>query len=87
MRLKKRYLITLSVIFVGNGVSEEVDWPLGVGNLLLFAEEKNVAAQPHPPSNQVQTCTFQVLLSEALKWYMSAKIPEGGEGFTFWPMD
>ena len=25
--------ITLSVIFVGNGVSEEVNSPLGVGNL------------------------------------------------------
>ena len=25
---------------------------------------------------------------EALKWYMSTKIPEGGEeGFTFWPTD
>ena len=51
------------------------------------AEEKNVAAQPHPPTNQVQTCIFQIPLGEALKWYMSAKIPEGGEGFTFWPTD
>ena len=41
-------------------------------------EEKNVAAQPHPPTNQVQTCIFQIPLGEALKWYMSAKIPERG---------
>ena len=40
-------------------------------------EEKNVAAQPHPPTNQVQTCIFQIPLGEA----------EAGEGFTFWPMD
>ena len=25
----------------------------------LFAEEKNVAAQAHPPTNQAQTCIFQ----------------------------
>ena len=30
--------MSLSVIFVGNGVSEEVNSPLGVGNLWLFAE-------------------------------------------------
>ena len=91
MRLKKFTLNNfLSVIFVSNGVSEEVNSPLGMGNLWLFAEEKNVAAQPHPPTNQVQTCIFQIPLGEALKWYMSAKIPEaggGGEGFTFWPTD
>ena len=46
-----------------------------------FAEEKNVAAQPPPPTNQVQTRIFQIPLGEALKWYMSAKIPEGGGGF------
>ena len=70
----------MSVIFVGNGVSEEVNSPLGVGNLWLFAEEKNVAAQPQPhlPTSQVQTCIFQIPLGEALKCYMSAKIPEGG---------
>ena len=81
--------MSLSVIFVGNGVSEEVNSPLGVGNLWLFAEErkKNFAAQPHPPANQVQTCIFQIPSGEALKWYMSAKIPERGEGFTFWPTD
>ena len=77
----------MSVIFVDNGVSEEVNSFLGVGNLWLFAEEKNVAAQPHPPTNQVQTCIFQMPLGEALKRYMSAKIPEEGEGFTFWPTD
>ena len=34
MRLKKTLpSITLSVVFVGNGVSEEVNSPLGVGNL------------------------------------------------------
>ena len=54
--------------------------PLGVGNPWLFAEEKNVA-------NQVQTCIFQIPLDEALKWYMSAKIPGAGEGVTVWPMD
>ena len=54
-----------------------------MGNLWLFAEEKNVAAQPHPPTNQVQTCIFQIPLGEALKWYMSAKIPEGGGEFHF----
>ena len=72
-----------------NTISEDVNSPLGVGNLWLFPEEKNVAAQPHPwpPTNQVQTCIFQIPLGEALKWYMSAKIPEGGEGFTFWPTD
>ena len=83
MRFKKR---GSSVIFVGNGVSEEVNSPIGVGNLWLFAEEKNVAAQPHPPTNQVQTCIFQIFLGEALKWYTSVKIPRG-EGFTFWPTD
>ena len=77
----------MSVISVGNGVSEEVNSALGVGNLWLFAEEKNVAAQPHSPTNQVQTSILQIPLGEALKWYTSAKIPEGGEGFTFWPMD
>ena len=71
----------MSVSLVGNGVSEEVTSPLGVGNLWLFAEEKNVAAQPPPPTNQVQTHIFQIPLGEALKWYMSAKIPEGGGGF------
>ena len=72
MRFKKR---GSSVIFVGNGVSEEVNSPIGVGNLWLFAEEKNVAAQPHPPTNQVQTCIFQIPLGKALKWYTSVKIP------------
>ena len=47
------------------------------------AEEKNVAAQPHPPTNQVQTCIFQIPLGEALKLNMSAKIPEWGGGFHF----
>ena len=51
-----------------------------MGNLWLFAEEKNVAAQLHPPTNQVQTCIFQIPLGEALKLYMSAKIPEEGGG-------
>ena len=50
--------ITLSVIFVGNGVLEEVNSPVGVGRLWLFAEEKNVAAQPHPLTDQVQTWIF-----------------------------
>ena len=72
MRFKKR---GSSVIFVGNVVSEEGNSPIGVGNLWLFAEEKNVAAQPHPPTNQVQTCIFQIPLGEALKWYTSVKIP------------
>ena len=72
MRFKKR---GSSVVFVGNGVSEEVNLPIGVGNLWLFAEEKNVAAQPHPPTNQVQTCIFQIPLGEALKLYTSVKIP------------
>ena len=58
-----------------------------MGNLWLFAEKKKVAAQPHPPTNQVQTCIFQIPLGEDLKWYMSAKIPEGREGFTLWPTD
>ena len=66
-------------------VFQEVNSPLGL--TCDSAEEKNVPAQPHPPSNQVQTCIFQVPSGEALKWYMSVNIPEGGEGFTVWPMD
>ena len=78
----------MSVIFVDNGVSEEVNSPLGVSNLRLFAKEKNVAAQPHPPTNQEQTCIFQISLGEALNDTCLQKSPRGGgEGFTFWPTD
>ena len=41
---------------------------LGIlGGAVPPAEEKNVAAQPHPPTNQVQTCIFQIPSGEALK--------------------
>ena len=64
----------LSVIFVGNGVSEEVNSPHGVGNLWLFAEEKNVANQS----------SANMDFSNTLRWNFEmihvCKNPRGGGG-------
>ena len=53
----------------------------------LPGSKKNVAVQPHPPTNKVQTCTFQITLGGGggwdLKWYMFAETPEVEGGFQF----
>ena len=42
------------------------------------AEEKNVAAQPPPPTNQVQTCIFQIPLGEMIHVCKNPRVGGGG---------
>ena len=85
--------MTLRVIFVGNGVSEEVNLPLGVGNLWLFAEERKKFCCTATLTNQ---SSANMHFSNTLGWSFetmnvcrSPRVGGGGgrEGFTFWPTD